>query len=376
MALLGSRQVGKTTLARSLQLQKPIHYMDLERPSDLAKLEDPELYLSRFPGHLIILDEIQRLPTLFPLLRSLIDARRHAGEPNAQFLLLGSASRDLLQASSESLAGRISYLELPPFLLPELDRLPSTVERHWHRGGYPGSYLAPNDETSLQWRSDFLSTYTEAYLPQQGVQSSPQQLRRLCSMLAHQQGATLNLSRLGASLALDGKTVRHYIDLLEGLFLLRTLPPWGRNAGKRLVQSPKLYWRDSGLLHALAGLPTLEHVMGHPLCGHSWEGYCIEQILALLPTDTRASHYRTHAGAEVDLVLEAPSGEVTCIEIKRTVSPKLSPGFNESFRTIAATRGFIVTPSGGSFPLSEKVEAISLADFITRLPGASPMPAP
>jgi len=244
VALLGSRQVGKTTLARGLELQKPIHYMDLERSSDLAKLEDPELYLSRFPGHLIILDEIQRLPTLFPLLRSLVDARRQSGEPHAQFLLLGSASRALLQASSESLAGRISYLELPPFLLPELDPHPSTLERHWHRGGYPDSYLAPNDATSLQWRSDFLTTYTEAYLPQQGVQSSPQQLRRLCSMLAHQQGATLNLSRLGASLALDGKTVRHYIDLLEGLFLLRTLPPWGRNAGKRLVQSPKLYWRD------------------------------------------------------------------------------------------------------------------------------------
>ena len=283
VALLGSRQVGKTTLARDLDPGKPAHYLDLERPSDLAKLADPELYLSGFAGQLVILDEVQRLPDLFPVLRSLIDERRRAGERECQFLLLGSASPDLLQQSSETLAGRISYLELTPFQLPELPEPERAMPAHWERGGYPDSYLAADAETSLQWREDFITSYVERYLPQQGITATPIVLRRFCSMLAHQQGATINLSKLAGSLGIDGKTARRYLDLLEGLYLVRSLPPWSRNAGKRLVKSAKVYWRDSGILHALAGLPTLEHVLGHPLCGASWEGYCIEQILNRLP---------------------------------------------------------------------------------------------
>ena len=374
VALLGSRQVGKTTLARGLKLAKPTHYLDLERPSDLAKLTDPELYLGRFADHLVILDEIQRLPNLFPVLRSLVDERRRTGKGVAQFLILGSASPELLQQSSETLAGRISYLELHPFNLTELGDRGGQMERHWLRGGYPGSYLAPDDATSAQWCEDFVTSYVESYLPQLGVAASPQQLRRLCTMLAHQQGATLNLSKLGGSLGMDGKTVRHYLDLMEGLYILRTLPAWSRNAGKRLVKAPKVYWRDTGLLHALAGLPGIEQVLGHPLCGHSWEGYCLEQVLALLPTGTRFSHYRTHAGAEVDLVLEAPAGEVTAIEIKRTLAPKLTPGFRESMDTLGATRGCILIPGGDPFPLSESVTAQPLAQFLDTIGTAAPRP--
>jgi hypothetical protein len=367
VALLGSRQVGKTTLARDLKPGKPIHYLDLERPSDLAKLADPELYLGKFADHLIVLDEIQRLPDIFPVLRSLVDERRRAGENAAQFLLLGSASPDLLRQTSETLAGRISYLEMTPLMLNEVmaaDDSMGTMDRHWFRGGYPGSYLAADDPTASQWCDDFIKSYVERYLPQLGVAVSPVILRRLCGMLAHVQGCTVNASKLAASLGIDGKSVRHYMNLLEGLYLLRSLPAWSRNAGKRLVKSPKTYWRDSGLLHALAGLGDIEQVLGHPLCGHSWEGYCIEQILAALPPNVSASHYRTQAGAEVDLVLEYPDGEIHAIEIKRTLSPKLTPAFSESLRTLGATKATYLIPQGETFPLSKDVDAMSLPSFL------------
>ena len=367
VALLGSRQAGKTTLARGLDIGKPCHYLDLERPSDLAKLSDPELYLSGFAGQLVILDEVQRLPELFPVLRGLIDERRRKGEKAGQFLLLGSASPQLLQQSSETLAGRISYTELGPFQLLELAHPDDTQNTHWQRGGYPDSYLAEDDESSLQWRDDYITSYVERYLPQQGITASPILLRRLCSMLAHQQGATVSLNKMAGSLGIDGKTARRYIDLLEGLYLVRSLPAWSRNAGKRLVKSAKLYWRDSGILHALVGLPTLEHVLGHPVCGASWEGYCIEQILALLPSKATASHYRTHAGAEIDLVIEHPDGQILAIEIKRTLSPKVTPGLIESMKTLKAKRGVIIIPQGDAYPLSENVAASGLRQFLETL---------
>ena len=366
VALLGSRQVGKTTLARGLDAGKPCHYLDLERPSDIAKLADPELYLGRFADHLVILDEVQRFPGLFPVLRSLIDERRRAGERSAQFLILGSASPELLQQSSETLAGRISYLELDPLNLTELEPGDDVRDRHWFRGGYPDSYLAADDAAAHQWCEDFITSYVERHLPQLGITAAPLLLRRLCTMLAHQQGATLNLSKMAGSLGIDGKTARRYLDLLEGLYLVRSVPAWSRNAGKRLVKAPKVYWRDSGLLHALAGLLDLEQVLGHPLCGHSWEGYCIEQIVTRLPKGTTFSHYRTHAGAEVDLVLENQSGVTVAVEIKRTLSPKLSPGFVESMKTLEATKGYYIIPQGVTFPLSESVTAISLADFLAQ----------
>lgn len=373
VALLGSRQVGKTTLAMGLHADKATHYLDLELPSDAAKLADPELYLKRFPGDLLILDEVQRLPSLFPVLRGLVDQRRRSGERSGQFLLLGSASPELLQQSSETLAGRISYLELHPLDLTELTAGKARIDEHWFRGGYPDSYLAGSDAKAMQWCSDFITSHVERHLLQLGINASPIQLRRLCTMIAHQQGGLINLSNTGNSLGIDGKTVRHYLDLLEGLYLIRRLPAWSRNANKRLVKSAKVYWRDSGLLHSLMGLTNIEHVLGHPICGHSWEGYCIEQILALVPPNTRASHYRTHAGAEVDLVLEHPDGTVHAIEIKRTLSPKLTPAFRESMTTLGATQGTYITPDGATFPLSENVNASSLRDFLANF--ISPYPS-
>jgi len=367
VALLGSRQVGKTTLARGLKFDKPIHYLDLERPSDIAKLSDPELYLSQFSGHLVILDEIQRIPDLFPVLRSLIDEGRQAGERSAQFLLLGSASPELLQQSAETLAGRISYLELSPLTLNEVTSIPVTMDTHWFRGGYPDAFLATSDPTCQQWCDDFITSYVERYLPLLGVAASPLLLRRLCSMLAHQQGSTLNISRLSSSLGIDAKTTRHYIDLLESLYLLRSIPAYSTNAGKRLIKSPKTYWRDTGLLHALAGLEELERVLGHPLCGHSWEGYCIEQIIGQLPKNTNYFHYRTQSGAELDLVLQSPKGDITAIEIKRSLSPKISRGYTESFNTLNAERGYFIIPKGESFPLNKTTTAISLPAFLEQL---------
>jgi len=377
VALLGSRQVGKTTLARAMDLGKPIHYLDLERPSDLAKLADPELYLSGFGDRLVILDEVQRLPGLFPVLRSLIDERRRAGEKVGQFLLLGSASPALLQQSSETLAGRISYLELTPFQLMELAEPERALPNHWERGGYPDSYLAEDAASSVQWREDFITSYVERFLPQQNITASPLLLRRFCSMLAHQQGATINLSKLGGSLGIDAKTARRYIDLLEGLYLVRSLPPWSRNVGKRLVKSAKVYWRDSGILHTLAGLADLEHVLGHPLCGASWEGYCIEQILNRLPKGCVASHYRTQAGAEVDLVIESPDGRISAVEIKRTLSPKVTSGLLESMETLRADCAIMVIPQGDAYPLSKSVTATGLIPFLQTIisqvmHGASP----
>jgi predicted AAA+ superfamily ATPase len=216
----------------------------------------------------------------------------------------------------------------------------------------------------MQWREDFVTSYVERYLPQQGITAAPIQLRRFCSMLAHQQGGTVNLSKLAGSLGIDGKTARRYLDLLEGLYLVRSLPPWTRNAGKRLVKSAKVYWRDSGILHTLAGLQTLEQVLGHPLCGASWEGYCIEQILNRLPTGATASHYRTHAGAEVDLVIEHADGRTLAVEIKRTLSPKVTPGLVESMETLGSSRGFIVIPEGDAYPLSKAVTAAGLQTFL------------
>ena len=367
VVLLGSRQVGKTTLARGMDSDKPIHYLDLERPSDIAKLADPELYLSQFAGQLVILDEIQRIPDLFPVLRSLIDERRRGGERNAHFLLLGSASPELLQQSAETLAGRISYLELTPFMLTELDSPLGSMKQHWFRGGYPDAYLADSDEACQQWCDDFITSYVERYLPLLGVAATPLLLRRLCSMLAHQQGCTLNLSKLSSSLGIDGKTMSHYIDLLEGLYLLRSIPAYSTNAGKRLIKSPKTYWRDSGLLHTLAGLSGTEQVLGHPLCGQSWEGYCLEQIINALPKNTSYSHYRTRSGAELDLVLEDSNGEVSAIEIKRTLSPKISRGYTESFNALKASRGYYIIPQGESFPLTKNTLAMSLPDFLSHL---------
>jgi predicted AAA+ superfamily ATPase len=372
VALLGPRQVGKTTLARRVadELTKSAVYLDLERPSDRAKLADPELFLGRQGKQLTILDEVQRLPELFPLLRSLVDERIRNGEKAGHFLVLGSASRDLLRQSSESLAGRIAYLELSPFTLDEVmrQRRRVDVERLWLRGGFPISYLAHDDAESDEWRGQFVTTFLTRDLPQLGLRLSSELLARFWTMLAHGQGDQLNAARLAASLGVSGNTVRHYLDVLTELFMVRQLRPWSGNSTKRLVKAPKIYVRDSGIVHKLAHVPDLDTLLGHPLCGASWEGFVIENVLARLPEGWQASYYRTSAQAEIDLVLEGPRRQVIAIEIKRTLSPTLSRGFRLGFEDIAASKGLVVMPAGTRFPLTEQVEALSLRELVAELP--------
>ena len=368
VALLGPRQVGKTTLALEVAERetKTTVYLDLERDSDRSKLATAELYLGRLSGQLVIVDEVQRRPELFPLLRSLVDERIRSGERAGHFLVLGSASQDLLQQSSESLAGRIAYLELRPFSLSELVSHDSTSEqgRAWLRGGFPNSYLADSDDASWEWRTHFITTYLERDIPQLGPRLPAEQVRRLWTMLAHGQGSQLNSARLAGSLGVTGNTVRKYLDVLTDLYMVRQLPPWSGNSAKRLVKSPKVYLRDSGLAHRLANIPDLETLFGHPLCGASFEGFAIETILAHLPNTWRASYYRTGAQAEIDLVLEGAGDQVIAIEIKRTLSPRLGKGFLLGCEDIGATSRYCVTPSGGAFPMGSDTEAVNLQDFL------------
>ncbi|MBT5916309.1 MAG: ATP-binding protein [Opitutae bacterium] len=366
VALLGSRQVGKTTMAKGLRLKKKNRYLDLELPSDRAKLNDPELYLSSCENELVILDEVQTMPELFPVLRSLVDQRRQKGEKAGHFLLLGSASPELLQKSSETLAGRISYLELNPLNLKEIKNKENEINQLWLRGGYPDSFLAEDLSISIQWRNDFVTSYVERFIPNLGLtKSTPIELRRLCSMLAYQHGGILNYASLSRSLGIDAKTVRKYIELLEGLYLTRTLHPWAKNVGKRLVKAPKFFWRDTGILHALTNLKSVEDVLGNPLCGASWEGFCIEQIITSLPEHAKSFHYRTHAGAELDLIIELPGKDIIAVEIKRSLSPKVTPAMMESFETTEAKRGFIVTPKGEGFPMNKYFTALPISEFIS-----------
>lgn len=304
VALLGPRQVGKTTLALAVADARPSVYLDLESEADRAKLSEPRLYLEQHADKLIILDEIHRAPQLFAELRGLIDQGRRSGRSTGRFLILGSASIDLLKQSSESLAGRIRYLELGPIDAGEVGR--ERLQALWLRGGFPESLLAASDAASLRWRRDFIRTYLERDIPQLGPRIPAETLRRFWTMLAHQQAGLLNAAALARALVVDGKTVARYLDLLVDLLLVRRLPPWQRNVGKRLVKSPKVYVRDSGLVHALLSISDHEALLAHPVAGASWEGLVIESLLAAAPTGTEASFYRTSAGAEIDLLLELP----------------------------------------------------------------------
>jgi len=371
VALLGPRQVGKTTLAHSFQSEsgKPAMYLDLERPSDLAKLAEPELYLREQSGKLVIMDEIQRLPEVFPLLRSLVDERRRAGESSGQFLLLGSASPPLLSQSSESLAGRIDYQELRPFMLDEVAGGEPLVKRDqlWLRGGFPDSFLAETQAASWRWREQFISTYLERDIPQLGPRIAATQLRRFWTMLAHHQGSLLNAATLASGLGVTAKTITSYLDLLTDLFLVRQLQPWFRNIGKRLVKAPKVYVRDSGLLHCLANIKDWEGLLSHPLCGPSWESFAMENLIAAAPSDWRTYFFRTSAGAELDLVLETSAGRTIAIEIKRTLQPRVEKGFRLACEDIQAAERFVVIPEGGPFPLDGQTTAIALFELVNRL---------
>ncbi len=360
VALLGPRQVGKTTLALAIAEQRPSIYLDLESDTDRARLAEPELYLAEHEDKLVILDEVHRLPELFRNLRGLIDRGRRRGRKAGRFLLLGSASIDLLKQSGETLAGRIAYLEMHP--IDGLEVEARELGSLWVRGGFPDSFLAASDRASQRWRLDFIRTYLERDIPLLGPRIPAETLRRFWTMLAHHQGGLLNAAEFARALGVDGKTVASYLDLLVDLLLVRRLEPWHANIGKRLVKSPRVYVRDSGLTHALLGLGTQEGVLGHPVAGASWEGFAIETLAATAPAGTQANFYRTAAGAEIDLLLALPGQRLWAIEIKRSLTPKVERGFYQACEDLAPERRIVVYPGSERFPLPHGVEAMPLQD--------------
>jgi len=363
VALLGPRQAGKTTLAQEIGDGREAHYLDLESDTGRARLADPEAYLSEHTDHLVILDEVQRMPNLFQNLRGLIDEGRRKGLRSGRFLLLGSASIELLRQSSESLAGRIAYSELGPFDALEVD----DMNQLWLRGGFPDSYLASSDRASARWRRDLIRTYLERDIPQMGPRIAAETLRRFWTMLAHAQSGLLNASTLARSLGVDSKTITNYLDLLVDLLLVRRLEPWHGNVKKRLVKSPRVYIRDSGLVHSLLQIEDRETLLGHPILGASWEGFVIENTIMASPDGTRASFYRTSAGAECDLVLELPGSETWAIEIKRNSAPKVSKGFWIATDDVKATRKFVVYPGDETYSAGNGVEVVGLKSLLKML---------
>lgn len=361
VVLIGSRQVGKTTLAHELGTERNAIYLDLESPSDRAKLADPEAYLSAFMDRLVILDEVHRVPDLFPVLRGMIDKGRRNGIRSGMYLLLGSASIELLDRSAESLAGRVSYVELHPLSFLEVqDDTPEPLQTLWMRGGYPDSMLAASDERSYAWRTDFIRTYLEREVPQFAPRRSTEQMRRLWTMLAHLQGQVLNASMLARSLGTDFKTVQSYVSLLEQLLLVRTLMPWHANVGKRLTKRPKLYIRDSGILHTLLGIRSVNELYGDPIIGSSWEGFVLQQICALDSKNVQTWFYRTSGGAEVDILLQFDTGEQWAIEVKRSSVPTPRRGFYEAIQDLAPRRALVVYTGTEKYSLNATIEAIPL----------------
>lgn len=368
VALLGPRQVGKTTLALEIGQRYDALYLDLESAQDLAKLAQPELYLQDHQDRLVILDEVHRTPGLFPILRGLIDQGRRSGRRAGMYLLLGSASLDLLRQSGETLAGRIAYLELTPFHVLEARDQP--VDSLWVRGGFPESLLAPDSLRSLRWRQDFIRTYLERDIPQFGPRIAAETLRRFWNMLAHLQGCLLNTAQLARNLGVDAKTATGYLDLLVDLLLVRRLPSWHANLGKRIVKSPKVYVRDSGLVHALLNISDKETLLSHPIVGQSWECFVIENLLDCLVGKAQGYFYRTSGGAEIDLLLSWPSGSLWAIEIKRSLSPKLERGFHAACADLQPTKKFVVYPGAERYRMTADIEAISLKELASELAAA------
>jgi uncharacterized protein len=372
VALLGPRQVGKTTLALEIAKTTPSLYLDLENPSHLKQLTDAELFFTGQRDKLIILDEIQRHPALFQVLRGLIDQARQTGRTHGQFLLLGSASMDLLRQSSESLAGRITHLELGQIDALEIAGTRPDLDRLWLRGGFPDSLLAADDADSFAWRQDFIRTYLERDIPAFAPKIPTETLRRFWTMLAHQQGSLLNTSQLASSLEMSSPALTRYTNLMVDLLLLRRLRPYHVNIGKRLVKSPKVYVRDSGITHALLGIVTMETVLGHPVAGSSWEGMVLESLIQTLPAWVLPSFYRTAAGAEVDLILEFPGNRVWAIEIKRSLSPKVSKGFYQACQDLTPEKAFVVYAGQDRYPLAPGLEVIGLRQLATELLAIQP----
>lgn len=395
VALLGPRQVGKTTLAHTILRRRGENavYLDLESDADRRKLSDPEAYLSAHADRLVILDEIQRVPELFPVLRGQIDMRRQQGRVGGHFLILGSASMELLRQSSESLAGRISQIELPPLQPQELfaqttsltnigalnmadpaaegevdQRKPlellQDIENLWHRGGFPKSYLARNDAASLRWRLDFIRTYLERDMPQFGLRVAADPMENFWRMLANDQGGEFTAERFADGLDVTGKTAKHYLAVLEKLLLVRTLGAWASSGTRRLIKKPKVYVRDPGLLHALLGIRSHDQLLGNRVVGKSWEGFVIEALIHAAGSDTPAFFYRSAGGAELDLVLEFSGAERWAIEIKKSTAPSLRRGFHAAAEDIKATRKIVIHAGPEAFPMSQNVHALPLRDAI------------
>ena len=370
VVLLGPRQAGKTTLALALGKARGALYLDLESEQDRGKLAEPELYLSDHLEKLVILDEIHRAPGIFPVLRGLIDRARRGTKNHGLYLLLGSASLDLLKQAGETLAGRVSYLELDPFDALETGGTAADLDRLWLRGGFPESFLAPSNARSLRWRQDFIRAYLERDIPQFGPRIAAQTLRRFWAMLAHHQGGMLNVAQLARNLGVDVKTASVYTDLLTDLLLVRRLPSWHANVGKRLVKSPKVYVRDSGLVHALLAIGDKETLLSHPVVGASWEGFVIENLLAVVPEGVQGHFYRTSGGAEIDLVLSFPDGRLWAVEIKRSLSPRPERGFHAACTDISPVRRFVVYPGEDTYSAGGDTQIVSLPALARLLAGA------
>ena len=364
VVLLGARQVGKTTLAQSIASKHPSLYLDLEDPGDQLRLEDPRFYFEQNRGKLIVIDEIQQKPDLFKVLRGQIDRNRRAGHLYGQFLLLGSASRDLLNQSAESLAGRVSYQELCP--LNAIETSKNGLQDLWLRGGFPESFL--KKKFSHLWRRDFIRTYLERDIPILGSRIPAETLRRFWTMLAHYQGQLFNASQLGGSLNVSGQSASRHLDLMVDLMLARRLKPWFVNVGKRLVKRPKTYVRDSGILHSLLNIHTLHDLLGHPVVGGSWEGFVIENILSVAPLEADASFYRTSTGAEIDLVLSF-GDERWAIEIKRSTMPRLSRGFHLACQDVKPAKRWVVYTGTEPYRMRDNIHVVPLPVLMDELVG-------
>lgn len=363
VALVGPRQIGKTTLALKVTDSIKGVYRDLEDPRDADQVRDIILFADQYPDQLIILDEIQRLPDLFAPLRVIIDQRRRTGQPYGQFLFLGSASLDLLGQTSESLAGRVAHAELTGIDVLELEKIEQSLDALWLRGGFPESLLSLSDNTSIQWRGDLIRSYLERDIPQFGFRIAAETLRRFWTMLAHHQGGLLNAAQLAASLGVSGQSIARYMDILVDLLLVRRLQPWFTNVGKRLVKSPKIYIRDSGILHALLGLSSKEQMLSHPILGASWEGFVIENLINVCK-GYQPYFYRTSAGAEIDLILVRGGKPVVAIEVKRASAPKLKKGFYLACSDLEITNKYLVYPGKRSYKLPGNIQVVPLLELM------------
>ncbi|MBS2024390.1 MAG: ATP-binding protein [Deltaproteobacteria bacterium] len=369
VALLGPRQSGKTTLALEVAKTRPSIYLDLESPPDRARLAEPEAFLSAHQEELVILDEVHRVPGLFPVLRGLIDKARRKGKKHGLYLLLGSAGLDLLSQSGETLAGRISYLELGPLQLRETGA--SSLDTLWLRGGFPDSFSARSDAASLRWRQNFIRTYLERDIPMFGPRMPAETLRRLWTMLAHLQGGLLNLADLARGLGIDVRTTARYLDLLVDLLLVRRLPPWHANVSKRLVRSPRIYVRDTGLVHALLDIVDTDALLGHPVVGASFESFAIENMAAAARPTATCHFYRTSGGAEIDLLLAWPDGSLWAVEVKRSLAPTLEKGFHFALADLSPKRRFVVYPGKERWPLADGIEVVGLHELCSEVARAA-----